>query len=199
MSNKPAGSASNVIVGPARMLVAPIGTTLPTLDGTVDPITWDVAWKEVGYTDDGTKLSYQPTLKEILVDEEPAPVKRALDTEKATISANCAESTVQNLNYAISASTLTSSAADTTHAQLATLDVGGGALNEVMVGLEGLSPAGMQRIIIAYRAQAQANVQLQFKRGDKTIIPVELALLADSTKPAGSNLLKIVDILAPHS
>lgn len=199
MSNKPTGSASNVIVGPARMLIAPTGSTLPTLDGTVEPVVWDPAWIEVGYTEDGTKLAYQPTLKEIMVDEEPAPVKRSLDTEKATISANVAESTLVNLNAAISASTLTSQAADATHAQTKTLKVGGGSLTEVMVGLEGLSPTGRQRIIIGYRAQAQANIQLQFKRNDKTIIPVELSLLADSTKPSGENLFEVVDFLAAHS
>lgn len=193
--NTPQGTAANVLVGPARMLVAPIGSDLPTLDGTEDPVTWPAAWEEVGYTDSGTDLTYNPTVKDINVDEEMAPVKKILDAEKATISCKCAEATLTNLNRAISASTLTPAAADASHAGIETLELGSGSLNEVMVGLEGLSPAGKQRVVIGFRAMAQANVQMAFKRGDKTITPLELGLLADSTKAKGKRLLKIVDFL----
>jgi hypothetical protein len=199
MSNVPQGSASNIIVGPARLLVAPSGTALPTLDGTVDPVTFVVAWQEVGYTDQGVQLAYTPGIKDIMVDEEMATVKKILDSEKCAISTVLAEATMKNLKNAISASILTQSAADVTHAQLDILEFGSGTLNEVMVALEGLNQAGKQRIVIAYRAVAEANVQSTFKRNDKTMWPLSFGILADSTKTAGKRLIKIVDLVAPHS
>ena len=199
MSNFPVGTAANVLVGPARILVAPKGTALPTLDGTVNPITWAAAWKEVGYTDAGTELAYSPSIKDIKVDEEMAPIQKLLDEEKCMLSASLAEATLQNLSNAITASIYTATPADATHAQLARIDIGTGAIAEVMVGFEGVSPAGLQRIMVGYRAIGQANMKMGFKRTDKTVFPVEWGLLADSTKPVGKRLLAIVDILAPHT
>jgi hypothetical protein len=199
MSNYPTGTAANVLVGPARLLVSPKGTTLPTLDGTVNPITWPAGWVEVGYTEAGTDMTYTPTIKDIMVDEEMAPVQKILDKEKATVTAVLAEATLANLNRAISASIMTQSAADVTHAQLATVEVGSGALNEVQIGFEGINPQTFQRIMIGYRAIAQATVKLTFKRADKTMMQVDFDLLADSTKTAGKRLFKILDVVAPHS
>jgi hypothetical protein len=199
MSNLTQGSAGNIIVGPARILVAPAGTALPTLDGTVDPVVFAAAWKEVGYTDAGVQLAYNPTIKPITVDEEMAAIKMILDGEKCTISAVLAEATLTNLNRAISASILTQSAADVTHAQLDILEFGSGAVNEVMVAFEGLNQNGRQRLGFAYRCVAGANVQSSFKRSDKTMFQIAFELLADSTKTAGKRLMKIVDLVAAHS
>jgi hypothetical protein len=101
----------------ARLLVAPIGTAIPTLDGTVDPVVFVAAWKEVGYTDQGVQISYQAGIKDITVDEEMAPVKKILDTEKASISTVLAEATLTNLDNAIAAAILSKTAGDGTHAR----------------------------------------------------------------------------------
>jgi hypothetical protein len=106
MSNLTQGTAANVLVGPARGLIAPIGTTLPTLDGTTNPVTWDAAFKEFGYTEDGLTLVYNPTIKDIMVDEEMAPVKKILDAEKCSVQMKLAEATLQPIiAHCISAST----------------------------------------------------------------------------------------------
>jgi hypothetical protein len=199
MSNLTQGTAGNVIVGPARLVVAPIGTALPVLDGTVDPVVFGAGWQEVGYTDAGVQIAYTPGVKDIMVDEEMATIKKILDSEKLVISCALAETTMKNLSRAISASILTQTAADVTHAQIDQLEVGSGVLTEVMVGLEGLNQAGRQRIIVGYRAVAEANLQATFKRNDKLIWPVQFGLLADSTKTPGKRLIKWVDLVAPHS
>jgi len=195
MANLTQGTASEVIVGPARLLIAPIGSTIPTL--TSATVVWDAAWKECGYTDAGTDFSYAPSVKDIDVDEEASPVKKLLDKEKANITAKLAQATLDNLHAAISASKLsTAAAAGGGFVGTKTVKVGTGLLTETMVGLEGLSPEGFWRVIIGYRAIAQANVQLAFKRTDKTVIPVDFGLLADSTKPAGERLFLMVDMIA---
>jgi hypothetical protein len=199
MSNITQGVAAEVLVGSARLLVAPLGTTLPTLDGTVDPVVWDAAFKEVGYTEDGVTMAYNPTVKDIMVDEVMAPIRKLNDGEKCTIGAKLAQSTLENIGRGISASTWTHHVADGTHAEYATLEVGSGQLAEFIIGVEGLAPNGYQRIIIAYRGMAQSNVSLTFKRSDKVLTPVEFGLLADSTKDPGKQLFIMYDKLAPHS
>jgi hypothetical protein len=199
MSNIPQGTAANVLYGPAKLLIAALGTTLPTLDGTVNPITWPAGWNETGFTEDGTTLNYNPTIKDIMVDESMAPVAKVLDAEKASFSAKLAEATLTNLNKAISASILTNTAADATHAQIRRVDVGSGSLTKFMVGFEGINEAGFQRIWVGYIAIASANVSLAFKRSGNLVVPVEFALLNDSTKAIGKQLFAAVDILAPHS
>jgi hypothetical protein len=181
----------------ARLLVAPIGTAIPTLDGTVDPVVFAAAWKEVGYTDQGVQISYQAGIKDITVDEEMAPVKKILDTEKASISTVLAEATLTNLDNAIAAAILSKAAGDGTHARLETLDVGSGTLTENMVALEGKNQAGKQRIVIGYRSVPEANISMSFRRAEKTMIPISFGLIADPTQVAGKRLFKIVDLTGP--
>lgn len=194
MGNVTSGAAAEVIVGPARILVAPTGTALPVF--TANPVVWDDAWKESGYTDAGVELQYKPTFKDIEVDEEMAPVKKVLTKEDATITTSLAQATLDNLATAISASKLEKTSASGSAVGISEFNVGSGAPQECMVAMEGLSPNGFWRVIIGYRAMAQSAVKMAFKRTDKTSINFELGLLADSTKDAGERLLKIVDMTA---
>lgn len=198
MGNITQGTAANVLVGPARLLVAPSGSTLPTWVAGV--LTWDPTWLEVGYTDKGTDLAYTPTVTDIDVDEETAPVKKILTKEKAIISCSMAEATLKNISRAISASIFTATPAGVGTPGLEEVDVGTGTLQECMVGLEGISPKGFERYIVGYRALAQSAVKMAFQRTTKTSIPLELDLLADSSKALGKRLYKMVDkVAAPTS
>lgn len=199
------GDVSKVMVGSVALYVAPAGTTLPNVDGTY-PIVWPVGWVKQGYTDSGVDLSYAPSIKEIKVDEETAPVMFILDGEKCEITVTLAEDTLAKLNQAISASTLTGpTAADATHGTLTTLQFGSGVLNEVMVGFEGYAPADtpgdtlLPAVGIGFRAMATGNVKETFKRGDKRMFQTTFSLLADSTQAIGERLMKIIYITGPHS
>lgn len=197
MSNITAGDVTQVIVGPARILIAPKGSALPPTNAT--PIAWDVAWKEVGYTDKGVDLAYAPTVKDIMVDELLSPVQKILTAEKADISAVLSQATLANLKNAISAATLSTTVPGPTQVGLTQIGVGTGTLQEVMVGIEGLSPAGFWRMIIGYRAIAQASIKMSFARTDNTKFPLDLSLLADSSKAIGHQLFDIWDMTAVHT
>lgn len=199
------GDVSKIMVGSVALYTAPAGTTAPNLDGTY-PIVWPSGWAKIGYTDSGVDLSYSPSIKDIKVDEEAAPVMYVLDTEKAEVIVTIAEATLDRLNKAISASTLTGpTSPDVTHGKLTTLDFGSGTLNEIMVGFEGYAPPDtpgatlLPAVGIGWRAMAQGNVKLNFKRVDKQMFQVSFSLLADSTKALGKRLFEIIHITAPHS
>jgi hypothetical protein len=191
MGNLVTGHANKIIVGPARILIAPLGTTEPVI--SADPVVWDAAWKEVGYTDDGLQFAYNPTFKDTTVDEEMAPIDSFLNGETATLACKMAEPTLDNLAYAISASTKTTVVAATGVPGTTKVAFGSGDRVFMMVGFEGLAPAGALvskpwRIFVGHKAIAKGNVTLAMKRADKTIIPVTFNLFADSTKSAGQKL-----------
>lgn len=199
------GDVSEVMVGSVALYTAPAGTTAPNMDGTY-PIVWPAGWEKVGYTDSGVEVSYAPTIKPIEVDEESAPVLFVLDKEKADVTVTIAQATLDRLNKAISASTLTGpSAADATHGKLTKLEFGSGVLNEIMVGFEGYAPAEtpggalLPAVGVGWRAMAQGNVKIAFKRTDKQMFQVSFSLLADSTKAVGKRLMEIIHITAPKT
>ena len=187
--------ATQVVAGHGTLYVAPLGTTLPTLDSTPGeyPVVWPAGWVQVGYTDDGIDMVYTPTVKDITVDEEMSPVAKLLTEEKMSIEAKLAEATLANLNRAISASTYTDDSAGAGKAQV--FKAGSGVINYVMVGVQGPAPGtNLARVIIVYKAVATAAVQMKMQRKDKVVIPVKFEGVADSTKPAGQRLFEIVDI-----
>jgi hypothetical protein len=194
MSNTPVTTSANVLVGSARLLVAVLGTALPTVTPATGALTWLPAWKEVGATEKGTDISYTPTIGDIKIDESAAPIGKLLTTEKCIISATLAEATLLNLQRSISASKLTTVVAEADVAGTTVVDVGSGVLTYCMVGLEGIGPGGLPRFIIGYKAMAAAAVKMAFARTTQTNIPIQFELLADTSKPLGEQLYKIVNI-----
>jgi hypothetical protein len=185
--------AGNVIKGSGVLYVAPLGTSLPNLDGTI-PVVWPSGWKAVGYTEDGVEIQYTPTFKDVVVDEEMAPIDNFLSAEKATVSAKLAEATLVNLQRAIAGSKLSSASGSPDKAT--TLKVGSSALdNQVMLGFEGPAPSTqVTRIFIAYKAKAIGAIALKVQRTSQQVINGEWNILADPTKPVGERLFQFTDI-----
>jgi hypothetical protein len=193
MSNVPVATTSNILVGSARLLVAPLGTALPTVS-SAGVLTWPAVWKEQGATEKGTDLTYTPSFTDLNIDEAASPVGAVLKSEKTVVSCSLAEVTMNNLSTAVSASTSTTVEAGASVAGTTELDAGGAPVVYHMVGLEGVSPAGLPRYFVGYKAMATAAVKLAFQRATPTNIPLSLSLMADLTKPAGQQLFKIVNI-----
>jgi hypothetical protein len=195
MGNRPVTTSANVMAASARILIAPLGTALPTV-ATTGVLTWVAAWKECGATEKGTDLSYTPSLTDVKIDESASPIAKLLASEKCILSCVLAESTLINLGNAIAADTQTITAPGVGTPGSTEMDLGGGAVAEVMVGLEGLNPTGLPRYLVGYKAVASAAVKLAFQRAAITTVPLSIELLADTTKALGSQLVKIVDITA---
>lgn len=198
LNNSPVITSANVLYGSARLLIAPLGTALPTV-ATTGAITWPAAWKECGATDKGTELQYSPSYTDVKVDESASPIGKILTTEKITISTALAEMTMTNLANAIAATTMTATAPGVGTAGTEEVDLGSGTVKYCMVGLEGVSPKQLPRYIVGYKALASAAVKLAFARTTPGNIPLSLELQADTTKALGQQLCKIVDITAVGS
>lgn len=187
-------TAARVIAGAALLYVAPLGTTLPAVTGTpaAFPPTWPAGWNPVGYTDKGVDLVYTPTVKPYTPDEETSPIYDILSAEKVEISATLVEATLLNLQRAISACTVTNDATS----KVNKLSVGSQALNYVMVGVQGPTPAdtgegtaetGSGLIIVAQKALASSAITWAATKKDIR----KYAVKFDLRKIAGVDLFDI--------
>ncbi len=172
---------SQVVAGPGALYIAPVGTALPTLTGAT--AVFPTGWTAVGYTDAGIDAIYTPTIKEIYVDEQAAPVLDILEKEKFVLQAHLAEVNLRNLQAAIAASTYTP----------ATPSIVGGSLplRYTMVCVTGPAPdTYSQRVILLQKAITTVAVSMKITRKDKQVFPVSF----DARQIQGQNLFLIQDL-----
>lgn len=183
------GDVSQVIVGSGLLYLGALGITLPTPPAAPD---WS-GFVGTGFSDKGIELDYTPTFKDIMVDEELAPVQKILTAEKLIVHVDLAETSLQNLVYAIAGATLTNGvlnlgSADTTP--------------EYVLGFQGPAPpaAGSPlgtpnktRAILMYRVKSIAGVKMHYQRKDKVMFTTQFEALPDSGRADGSALCAVWD------
>lgn len=174
---------ANVISGPATLFVAPDGTALPTLTGNASDFA---AFSQPGYTDKGIEFDYASTDKDIDVDELTSPVDVLITAEKLTVTVALAETTLQNLYFAISGGVLVSANE---------LTIGGKIRpSRFVLGIMGPAPTtGLIRQILIFRAIPKGTVKMHYQRKDKLIYQAQFQALGISTLPLGANLCDIKD------
>lgn len=176
------GDTANITVGPSQLFIAPAGTDLPTLTGAAGDFD---DFTELGLTQDGIEWDYTPTWKDIMVDELMGPAKKILTNHKLVASAKLAETTLQNLAYAIPGATFNG----TTGLTIGTVD----AAPEFVLGWLGPAANGKKRECLVYRVVSIAAVKAHSQRKDMVIYAVQFEALSDSTKAATADLATYKD------
>jgi hypothetical protein len=97
-------NAGNLVVGPARLYVAPFGSTEPadsavTPNGPSNPP--GAPWTDVGGTDGGVTFEVDNTYTDLQVDQLTMMVGARLTEMKITVTAKLSEMTLGNLNLAL--------------------------------------------------------------------------------------------------
>jgi hypothetical protein len=168
-------SVSEVVSGPATIYIAPVTVAVPTLSG--NPAADFAAFDTPGYTDDGVECDYTPTDKEIHVDEESFPVDVLIDKEASGITVKLAQSSMQNLYYAMSGATLNAGGDIITFGGLVRP-------NLFRLAVAGPSPSTNKlREMLWFRVYAKSALKIHYKRNDKQMYQVSFMALADSTQP----------------
>ncbi|MCX4750898.1 hypothetical protein OG455_41190 [Kitasatospora sp. NBC_01287] len=97
-------NAANLVLGPARLYVAPFGATEP-LDSAVTPNgpsnPPSAPWTDVGGTDGGVTFEVDNTYQDLQVDQLTMMVGSRLTAMKMTVTAKLSEMTLANLNTAL--------------------------------------------------------------------------------------------------
>lgn len=101
------GTSSNVQLGPGKISVAAMGSTVPS-DATT---ALDAAFRDVGYTDGGVTFGYTLTNEPVTVDQEFDPIAYKTTGRAAFVRFPMAEITVKNLGLALNAGASISNAA----------------------------------------------------------------------------------------
>lgn len=200
----------NIITGSAMLYQAPVGTAIPAMPPAagavpvptpptiVGGVVTVPGWTPLGYTDAGIKLAYNPTYKDVTVDEEMSPIDDLMTAEQLVISCSLAEVTLYNLARVISTATApVAVAAGPAAAGTLTFQLGG-QQNTVKYAylLIGNGPQGFPRMVNVYRAVATSKPDATYKRGEKIMIPVEFTSLAYANNPVGNRLYQVVDKVA---
>lgn len=197
-------NAQNILVGAASLYMGNTGATDVTAKpafaatsyrDTLGGTAWSAAatdastaafWKEVGYTQEGLEISYEPDFGDVEVDQLLDSALTFKQSMRVSLNTTLAEATLYNLMVAWgqSAATLTSTASD------AELNIDGGSLGDapverpfIAVGNGNLRSATGQygeRVYHAYRTLNVEQSTHSLRRNENTGIPVSFRALPAS-------------------
>jgi len=159
-----AKTISNVLVGVAMVEVRyPIGGS----------------YVELGYSEDGCKIEYSADESDIFVEEESLALQSVITKESLSITFNCAESSLFNIDKAIAGSVYAGN----------TLKIGDGKIKEMSLKITGKNPAGFNRTIECPLCVASGTVSTSYRKGEKQVVPCTFKVL----KAQGADPFKITD------
>jgi hypothetical protein len=216
------GTSANIIVGAATLFTYENGlledTDLPAYeegksfreslqDGADAENGWlsDDGFRNVGYTMNGLELAFQPDFGEVQVDQVLDVAKLYKQGMQVNLNTAFAESTLENLLFAIAGSstdlaTLTGTGIGAGSQELI---LSAGDIGECPVerGLVAVGPgtgdceagSSIERIYVAYRALSIENVTVSAKRDEATMFEVSFRLLPND----GGSYGKVVDRVIP--
>jgi hypothetical protein len=196
------GNSANIVVGAAKVFISKTAEpTIPTpvsTDSYVDTVVAaSTNWTDVGFTNNGLEIQFQPEFGEVRVDQILDVAKMFKSGMQVTLNTSFAEATLENLLVAIAGKStdLNSAGTDTTWGDdaSAVLSLNGGALGECPVerGLIAVGPSGgdcvtaadsgQERVYVAYRVLSIDSVTLAAKRDEATTFDVSFRLLPNDS------------------
>ncbi|MEU4594464.1 hypothetical protein [Micromonospora aurantiaca (nom. illeg.)] len=99
----PARNKGQLALGPGLLRIGALGSPEP-----VDLITpWDAAWGEIGYTKEGSKITYELDTGAVEVAEEIDPVHIAINSRNLKVAFAMMQLTASNLKVALNGGTIT--------------------------------------------------------------------------------------------
>jgi hypothetical protein len=219
------GNSAQIVVGAAALFVKKSGALdagdVPAFvhgESYKETLSTDTDYRNVGYTNNGLELMFEPDFGEVKVDQVLDAAKLFKQGMKVELKTSFAEATLENLLVAVAAkdADLTDWAEGTTTSPVTkygkALDIKSGNLGEYPLergiiavgaslepGAEGLgadttlTPTTVldqtERVYIAYRALSIQNVTVNAKRDAPTEFEVTFRMLPNSSSAYG----KIVD------
>lgn len=205
------GNSSQIIVGAAALFTYEDGTLTDTLlPDLVDNVSYKetlsnvaTGFRNVGYTMNGLEIQFQPDFGEVAVDQVLDVAKLYKQGMQVNLNTTFAESTLENLLFALAGKSEDLGSDDAWAGPNPTLNMSAGDIGECPVerGLVAVGPgtgdcaAGseLERIYVAYRALSIESVTVSAKRDEATMFEVSFRLLPNDSASYG----KIVDRTIP--
>jgi len=181
-------NTGGVIAGVGKVYVAPVGESWPAITG--DTLTWGGNWVELTpETEGGFVLSYKETNTPHKIDQQSMPVLWTPDSAEGSLSIKVAAMYHARLAYLISNATVSTVAAGSGTVGYSKLGVGGSAIKEYQIGIEGLSPdnpagATWWELIKIWKAIPASELKKTYEKGNKQMVEASFQLVADLTQTA---------------
>lgn len=175
-----------IIAGPARVWIAPVGTAFPTIATTPA-----AAWTDLGYTDGGISVTHNQDIEQLMVDQVTTPVKTIRTSEAITVEFAIAQITLERYALIVNQNTVTTVAGPpaTKEFQLQK----GSVVRTSALLVRGPSPYGdwnMQyELPIVYMSE---EPQITFTRDAMATLPTAWVVLADTAAAEGEQYGKLV-------
>jgi hypothetical protein len=209
------GTSANIIVGAAALFTYEPAegaselseAALPDVEENVsyrETLTLDTEFRNVGYTMNGLEIVFQPDFGEVQVDQLLDVAKLYKQGMQVNLNTAFAESTLENLLFALAGKDDDLSANDGFAAGNPAMNLSAGDIGECAVerGMVAVGPGTgkcdesdtIERIYVAYRALSIESVTVAARRDEPTMFEVSFRLLpSDATASYG----QIVDRTIP--
>jgi hypothetical protein len=212
------GNAKNIIIGAAEFWISEDENTVIeyedvfTSDSSpsaraATKIDADGSFRNVGFTQEGIELSFEPDYGEVEVDQLLEVAKIYKQSMRVSLATSLAEATLENLLIATSGTDEDLSTAIGSATKSRKLDVNAGALGYAPIErtIVAVGPApdtvaaagsgSAERIYWGYRAVSMETTTVGVRRNEATVFPVNFRLLThNSANTGGKDLFgKVVD------
>lgn len=186
--------------GVGNLYISEIGEPFP--DVTEDVLTWGAGWTLMTVaTKGGYALNYKENTTPLTIDQESQPVLYMPANSEGSIEINMAELDLERLPFLLSNASLAETPADIgNNVGIRTLSVGGSAIKEFQIGIEGLSslnPAGEDpawwELIKVWKCIPSSEFKKTFKKDELQMVVGKWDIAADLTKPEGQKSFQIIE------
>lgn len=209
------GNAKNIIVGAGAFYVGNItngileedslakspATTLAasTISLQDDANVNSTNWRNVGFTSEGSELSFEPDFGEVQVDQLLDVAKIFKQGQRVMLNTTFTEATLENMLVVLGADSTDLSGGSSS---IQSLVIDGGALGitpvERSIAIVGPGPESkitgtkkVERVYLGYRALSMDTVSVGVRRNEATVFPVSFRLLPSTA--TGAPYGKIID------
>lgn len=180
----PAYTSTNVIYGTGILLTAPnpslgVGATVPSDQNLGVGSSWlGLGWSYVGATEAGVTLTFNPTVQDINIEEQPTPVGVAVSTAQLTVTANLSEETLAHINLAWgngATTAVTAPGAGQPGKTVLTLSTNFATVSCALIGMNQL---GFARVLYIPTVVSAGQVQTAFRRAaQQRLYPLTLTAI----------------------
>lgn len=168
----PVKTAENVLIGYVDGYIAPLATTVPA-DTVELGGNWGAGWTHYGFTEEGLTLNWERDITDHFVEEQSSSIFSTIGESTFSIAFQMAETTLENLVYALGGGSITTVAAASGVVGKKTLVISE-TPTEYMFGFEGRNKFGFYRRIIVPRGLFLGSLEVNYRRAeDKQLFGVE--------------------------
>lgn len=168
----PTKTAENVLIGYVDGYIAPENTSGPA-DTVALGGSWPAGWVHYGFTEEGLTLNWERDITDHFVEEQSVSVFSTIGESTFSIEFEMAETTLENLVYALGGGSIATIAAGSGIVGKKTLTISE-TPTPYAFGFEGRNQFGFFRRIIVPRGLFLGSLEVTYRRAeDKQLFGVE--------------------------